>query len=88
VEVQLVHVAPTTQVVLRLSAAAPSSTTSSEKSFQVRFSEARLAPPFPERKYDDPLVSAVRFAGDTVTIEFREANTAARAYPLTSPDRW
>jgi N-acetylmuramoyl-L-alanine amidase len=87
VEVQLVHVAPTTQVVLRLSAAAPSSTTSSEKSFQVRFSETRLAPPFPERKYDDPLVSAVRFAGDTVTIEFREANTAARAYPLTSPDR-
>ena len=87
VEVQLVHVAPTTQVVLRLSSAAATSTTSSEKSFQVRFPETRLDPPFPERKYDDPLVSAVRFAGDTVTIEFREADTAARAYPLTSPDR-
>ncbi|HEY7574804.1 MAG TPA: N-acetylmuramoyl-L-alanine amidase [Thermoanaerobaculia bacterium] len=87
VEVQLVHVAPTTQVVLRLSSAAPASTTSSEKGFQVRFPETRLDPPFSERKFDDPLVSAVRFAGDTVTIDFREGNTSARSYPLTSPDR-
>ncbi len=87
VEVAVVHVAPTTQVVLRLSSAAPTSTTASEKSYQVRFPETRLDPPFAERKFDDPLVSAVRFTSDTVTIEFREPNATARSYPLTSPDR-
>jgi N-acetylmuramoyl-L-alanine amidase len=87
VEVAVVHVAPTTQVVLRLSSAAPTSTTASEKSYQVRFPETRLDPPFAERKYDDPLVSAVRFTADTATIEFREPNATARSYPLTSPDR-
>jgi len=87
VEVAVVHVAPTTQVVLRLSSAAASSTTASEKNYQVRFPETRLDPPFPERKYDDPLVAAVRFTGDTATIEFREPNSTARSYPLTSPDR-
>ncbi len=87
VEVAVVHVAPTTQVVLRLSSAAPTSTTASEKSYQVRFPETRLDPPFAERKFDDPLVSAVRFTSDTATIEFREPNATARSYPLTSPDR-
>jgi N-acetylmuramoyl-L-alanine amidase len=87
VEVAVVHVAPTTQVVLRLSSAAPASTTASEKSYQVRFPETRLDPPFAERKYDDPLVSAVRFTADTATIEFREPNSSTRSYPLTSPDR-
>lgn len=87
VEVAVVHVAPTTQVVLRLSSAAPTATTTSERSFQVRFPETRLDPPFPERKFDDPLVAAVRFTSDTATIEFREPNSTARAYPLTSPDR-
>jgi hypothetical protein len=79
--------APTTQVLLRLSSASPTSTTASEKSYQVRFPETRLDPPFAERKYDDPLVSAVRFTSDTATIEFREPNATARSYPLTSPDR-
>jgi N-acetylmuramoyl-L-alanine amidase len=87
VEVAVVHVAPTTQVVLRLSSAAPTTTTASEKSYQVRFPETRLDPPFAERKYDDPLVAAVRFTSDTATIEFREPNATARSYPLTSPDR-
>ena len=86
-EVAVVHVAPTTQIVLRLSAAAKTTTTLSEKGFQVRFLETRIDPPFPEKKYDDPLVASVRFAGDTATIDFREPNLTARAYPLTSPDR-
>src|SRR5262249_51356828 len=59
----------------------------SEKSYQVRFPDTRLDPPFAERKYDDPLVAAVRFTADTATIEFREPNATARSYPLTSPDR-
>ena len=42
---------------------------------------------FPERRYEDPLVAAIRFAGDTATIEFREKGLSARAYPLPSPDR-
>lgn len=87
IEVAVVHVAPTTQVVLRLSAAAKTTTTSTDKSYQVRFADTRIDPPFPEKKFDDPLVSAVRFAGDTATVEFREPNLSARSYPLTSPDR-
>jgi N-acetylmuramoyl-L-alanine amidase len=43
--------------------------------------------PFVERKFDDPFVAAVRFSGDTATIEFREPNLSARAYPLGNPDR-
>jgi N-acetylmuramoyl-L-alanine amidase len=43
--------------------------------------------PFAERRYDDPLVSAVRFAGNTASIEFKEKGSTARAYPLTNPDR-
>jgi N-acetylmuramoyl-L-alanine amidase len=87
IEVAVVHVAPTTQVVLRLSAAAKTATALSEKGFQVRFADTKIDPPFPEKKFDDPLVSAVRFAGDTATVDFREPNVTARAYPLTSPDR-
>jgi N-acetylmuramoyl-L-alanine amidase len=87
VEVAVVHVEPTTQVVLRLSSAAKTATAVSEKGFQVKFPESRVDPPFPEHKYDDPLVSAVRFAGDTVTVEFRDAGSSARAYALTAPDR-
>lgn len=87
VEVAVVHVAPTTQVVLRLTAAARTSVTLTEKTFQVKFPETRLDPPFPEKKYDDPLVAGVRFAADAATIDFREPNLTARAYALTSPDR-
>jgi len=87
VEVAVVHVEPTTQVVLRLSSAAKTAPVLSEKGVQVKFVETRLDPPFAEKKYDDPLVAAVRFTSDTAAIEFREANLTARAYPLTSPDR-
>ena len=87
IEVAVVHVAPTTQVVLRLSGAAKTATALSERGFAVRFADTRLDPPWPEKKFDDPLVAAVRFFGDTTTVEFREPNLAARAYPLTSPDR-
>jgi N-acetylmuramoyl-L-alanine amidase len=87
VDVAVVHVPPATQVVLRLSAAARTSTTAAEKTYQVRFADTRIDPPFPEKRYDDPLVAAVRFTGDTATVELREANLAARSYALTGPDR-
>ena len=87
IEIAVVHVAPTTQVVFRLSAAAKTATATSERSFQVRFADTKIDPPFPEKKYDDPLVASVRFAGEIATIDFREPGLAARAYPLTSPDR-
>ena len=87
VEVAVVHVPPATQVVLRLSAAAKTVTTSAEKTYQIRFADTKIDPPFAEKKYDDPLVSAVRFAGDTATVELREPGLAARSYALTSPDR-
>ena len=87
IEIAVVHVAPTTQVVFRLSAAAKTATASSEKSFQVRFADTKIDPPFPEKRYEDPLVASVRFAGELATIDFREPGLAARAYPLSSPDR-
>ncbi len=87
IEVAVVHVAPTTQVVLRLSASAKTATVLSEKGFAVRFTDTKIDPPFPEKKFDDPLVAVVRFSGDIATVEFREPNQTARAYPLTNPDR-
>lgn len=87
VEVAVVHVAPATQVVFRLSEGTRTATSSSERGYQVRFPDVRVDPPFPEKRYEDPLVSAVRFAGDTASIEFREPGLAARSYPLTAPDR-
>ena len=87
IEVAVVHVAPTTQVVFRLSGPAKTATATSERSFQVRFAETKIDPPFPEKRYEDPLVASVRFSGELATIDFREANLAARAYPLSAPDR-
>jgi N-acetylmuramoyl-L-alanine amidase len=87
IEVAVVHVAPTTQVVLRLSAAAKTGSVLSERGFAVRFADTKVDPPWPDKKFDDPLVAAVHFSGDTATVEFREPNLTARAYPLTSPDR-
>jgi N-acetylmuramoyl-L-alanine amidase len=87
IQVAVVHVAPTTQVVLRLSSAARFVPRVTESTFQVRFPVQRVTPPFPERRYEDPLVSAVRFAEDSVFIDFRQPGLTARAYPLTSPDR-
>jgi N-acetylmuramoyl-L-alanine amidase len=86
-EVAVVHVDPTTQVVIKQSAAAASVPTMTETGFQVRWPGQKVASPFPERRYDDPFVSAVRFSGDTVSIEFKEKGLTARAYPLTSPER-
>jgi N-acetylmuramoyl-L-alanine amidase len=87
IEVTVVHVAPTTRVVLRLSSAARTTTTPGERGFQIRFPDTRIDPPFSQHDYDDPLVSTVRFSGDAASIEFREPDLTARSYPLTSPDR-
>jgi N-acetylmuramoyl-L-alanine amidase len=87
IEIAVVHVAPTTQVVFRLSSAAKTATATSERSFQVRFADTKLDPPFPEKRYEDPLVASVRFTGELATIDFREPGLSARAYPLSSPDR-
>ncbi len=87
IEVAVVHVEPTTQVVLRQSAAARFAPRLLESGLQIRWTDRRIAPPFAERRFDDPLVAAVRFEGDTATILFREPNSAAHAYPLTDPNR-
>jgi N-acetylmuramoyl-L-alanine amidase len=87
IEVAVIRVAPMTQVVFRLSAAARTTATPGERGFQIRFPDTRIDPPFAEHGYDDPLVSTVRFSGDAASIEFREPDLTARAYPLTSPDR-
>lgn len=86
-DVAVVHVEPTTQIVIRQSAAARVVPTVSETGFQVAWPGNRIVPPFAERRYDDPLISAIRFSGNTASIEFREKGSTARAYPLASPDR-
>jgi N-acetylmuramoyl-L-alanine amidase len=61
--------------------------TVTDTGFAIRWPDRKIIPPFAERRYDDPLVSSIRFAGDTATIEFRDRGLSARAYPLPSPDR-
>jgi N-acetylmuramoyl-L-alanine amidase len=87
IDVAVVHVEPTTQIVMKESAGAKFVPTVTETGFSIRWPDRKIVPPFPERRYDDPLVSTIRFAGDTATIEFREKGLSARAYPLPSPDR-
>ncbi|MDQ2979321.1 MAG: N-acetylmuramoyl-L-alanine amidase [Acidobacteriota bacterium] len=87
IDVAVVHVEPTTQIVLKESVGARFIPTLTEGGFQIRWPDRKILPPFPERRYEDPLVAAIRFAGDTATIEFREKGLSARAYPLPSPDR-
>jgi N-acetylmuramoyl-L-alanine amidase len=86
-EVAVVHVEPTTQVVFQQSAPARFTPTLAPPGFQIKWASSRIIVPFVERKYDDPFVSAVRFSGDTATIEFKEPGLVARAYPLSGPDR-
>jgi N-acetylmuramoyl-L-alanine amidase len=86
-DVAVVHVEPTTQIVIRQSAAARFVPTVTETGFQVAWPGQKIVPPFPERRYDDPLVSAIRFSAGAASIEFREKGSTARAYPLSSPDR-
>ena len=86
-DVAVVHVEPTTQIVIKESAAARFVPSLSESAFQIRWTGQKVAPPFAERRYDDPLVAAIRFTADTASIEFREKGLTARAYPLTGPDR-
>jgi N-acetylmuramoyl-L-alanine amidase len=87
IDVAVVHVDPTTQIVLKESASAKFVPTVTETGFTIRWPERKIVPPFPERRYDDPLVSSIRFSGETATIEFKERGLSARAYPLPSPDR-
>ena len=71
-EVAVVHVEPTTQVVFKQSAPARFTPTLAPPGFQIKWASSRIIVPFVERKYDDPFVAAVRFSGDTATIELRE----------------
>ncbi len=87
IDVAVVHVEPTTQIVLKESANARFIPSLTDEGFQIRWPDRKVVPPFTERRYEDPLVSAIRFAGDSATIEFRDPGLFARAYPLTSPDR-
>jgi N-acetylmuramoyl-L-alanine amidase len=87
VDVAVVHVDPTTQVVLRESLAARFEPRLVESGLQVRWIDRKVIAPFAERRFEDPLVAAVRFEGDTATVVFREPGLTARAYPLTDPDR-
>ena len=86
-EVAVVHVDPTTQVVFKQSGPARFTPTLAPPGFQIKWASPRIILPFVERKYDDPFVAAVRFSGDTASIEFREPGLSARAYPLSNPDR-
>ena len=86
-DVAVVHVEPTTQIVIRQSAAARFVPTATETGFQVSWPGIQIVPPFAERRYDDPLISVIRFSGNSASIEDREKGSTARAYPLASPER-
>ncbi len=86
-EVAVVHVDPTTQVVIKQSRSAHFVPLLTETGFQIRWPNQRIMAPFAERRYEDLFVSAIRFAEDTATIEFKEKGLTARAYPLAGPDR-
>jgi N-acetylmuramoyl-L-alanine amidase len=87
VDVTVVHVDPTTQVVLRESGPGRFTPRLTESEMQIRWVDRPITAPFSERRFDDPLIAAVRFEGDTATVVFREPGLAAHAYPLTDPDR-
>ncbi len=86
-DVAVVHVEPTTQIVIRQSAAARFVPVLTETGFQISWPNQKVVPPYTERRYEDPLIAAIRFAGNSAAIEFREKGSTARAYPLASPDR-
>lgn len=86
-DVTVVHVDPTTQVVIRESEGARFLPRLTESGMHIQWLDRRIAPPFSERRFDDPLVAALRFEGDAVTVVFRDPGLTANAYPLTGPDR-
>ena len=86
-DVTVVHVDPTTQVVIRESGAARFLPRLSESGMHIQWLDRRITPPFSERRFDDPLVAAIRFDADAATVVFREPGMTANAYPLTGPDR-
>ncbi|HLN81459.1 MAG TPA: N-acetylmuramoyl-L-alanine amidase [Thermoanaerobaculia bacterium] len=86
-DVTVVHVDPTTQVVIRESGAARFLPRLTESGMHIQWLDRPIRPPFSERRFDDPLVAAIRFDGDTATVVFRESRLTANAYPLTGPDR-
>jgi N-acetylmuramoyl-L-alanine amidase len=87
IDVAVVHVDPTTQVVLRESGPARFVPRLVESGLQIRWLDRKITAPFGERRFDDPLVAAVRFEDDTATVVFRDPGLTAHAYPLTDPDR-
>jgi N-acetylmuramoyl-L-alanine amidase len=86
-DVTVVHVDPTTQVVIRESGAARFLPRLTESGMHIQWLDRPITPPFSERRFDDPLVAAIRFSGDTAAVVFRESGLTANAYPLTGPDR-
>jgi N-acetylmuramoyl-L-alanine amidase len=87
IETAVVHVAPVTQVVFKQSAPAKFTSMPGPSVIQIRWPGQTVVVPISERRYEDPLVSAVRFSGDTATVEFREAGLVPRSYALAGPDR-
>ena len=87
VDVTVVHVDPTTQVVFRESGPGRFVPQLTESGMQIRWTDRPITAPWAERRFDDPLVSGVRFEGDTATVFFRDPTLTANAYPLTGPDR-
>lgn len=87
VDVTVVHVDPTTQVVLGESGPSRFAPSLVESGMQIQWLDRRITAPFSERRFDDPLVAAVRFEENSATVVFREPGLTARAYPLTNPDR-
>ena len=84
-DVAVVHVEPTTQVVLRESVAARFEPPSSNRGCRSAGPTARSFRPSPSAASTTRWSAAVRFEGDTATVVFREPSLDAHAYPLDRP---
>jgi N-acetylmuramoyl-L-alanine amidase len=86
IDVALVHLNQTTQVVLRESAATPFEARLEGDTYFVRF-KSPVTEPFAEKSYDDPYVARIRFQNSTAAIRLTGQGLTATSYALRSPDR-
>ena len=86
VDVTVVHLNRTTQVVFRESAPIEFDGAASRDGYVVTFKRP-VAPAAPDRSFDDPFVSRVHFSAATAAVVFREPGLAVNAYALKTPDR-
>jgi N-acetylmuramoyl-L-alanine amidase len=86
VDVGVVHLNKTSQVIFQESSAVPFDAYPSKEGYTISF-KTPIAPVFAERSFDDPFVSKVRFSQNAATLALRDSGLAFAPYALKNPDR-